>query len=211
MSKFRPDHVLDCRSVIYPVPILRAEQALASMSPGQVLEVQATDANVKPDLATWAARVNNEILAVEDSDGGFSFFVRKGRAAAPADAIAKEERSLFLVVLRSGLNAPGQVRAALMYASIACAMDQDTVVYCVQEGADVMVKGAPEKEQTKPGVPTIAQRLAEAIEIGVRLEVCEQTADTRGIKAEDLIAEAKLIGGASLIDYAIRSRGQLTF
>jgi predicted peroxiredoxin len=90
-------------------------------------------------------------------------------------------------------------------------MDQHVVVYCVQEGADVMVKGAPEKEQTKPGVPTIAQRLAEAIEIGVRLEVCEQTADTRGIKAEDLIAEAKLIGGASLIDYAIRARGQLTF
>lgn len=211
MSAFKPDRTLDCRNVIYPVPILKAEQALAGMAAGQILEVQATDANVKPDLATWAARVNNEILGVEDSDGGFTFFVRKGRASLPAQASAKEDRSLFLVVLRSGLNAPGQVRAALMYASIACAMDQDTVVYCVQEGADVMVKGAPAKEQTKPGVPTIAQRLAEAIDIGVRLEVCEQTADTRGIKAEDLISEAKLIGGASLIDYAIRARGQLTF
>jgi len=98
-----------------------------------------------------------------------------------------------------------------MYASIACAMAQDVVVYCVQEGADVMVKGAPEKEPTKPGIPTIAQRLAEAIDVGVRLEVCEQTADTRGIRAEDLIAEARLIGGASLIDYSIRARGQLTF
>jgi len=121
------------------------------------------------------------------------------------------EKPLFLVVLRSGLNAPGQVPAALMVASIACAMDQDVVVYCVQEGADVMVKGAPEKEPTKPGIPTIAQRLGEAIDIGVRLEVCEQTADTRGIRAEDLIAEARLIGGASLIDYSIRARGQLTF
>ena len=74
-----------------------------------------------------------------------------------------------------------------------------------------MVKGAPEKEPTKPGIPTIAQRLGEAIDIGVRLEVCEQTADTRGIRAEDLIAEASLIGGASLIDYSIRARGQLTF
>lgn len=211
MAKFHPDRTLDCRNVIYPVPILKAEQALADMAAGQVLEVQATDANVKPDLATWAARVNNEILGVEDADGAFSFFVRKGRAAAPAAKSAKDESRLFLVVLRSGLNAPGHVRAALMYASIAAAMDQDVVVYCLQEGADVMVKGAPEKEQTKPGVPTIAQRLAEAIDIGVRLEVCEQTADTRGIRAEDLIPEAKLIGGASLIDYAIRARGQLTF
>ena len=205
-----PDQTLDCRDMMYPNPMLKAEKRLATMSPGQVLQVLATDANVKPDLATWARRLGCELLGVSDHDGHFSFSVRKAAPpAAPAEE--KKEDSLFLVVLRSGLNAPGQVRAALMYASIAAAMDQHVVVYCVQEGADVMVKGAPEKEQTKPGVPTIAQRLAEAIEIGVRLEVCEQTADTRGIKAEDLIAEAKLIGGASLIDYAIRARGQLTF
>lgn len=205
-----PDQTLDCRDMMYPNPMLKAEKRLATMSPGQVLQVLATDANVKPDLATWARRLGCELLGVADHDGHFSFSVRKAApSAAPAEE--KKEDSLFLVVLRSGLNAPGQVRAALMYASIAAAMNQDVVVYCVQEGADVMVKGAPEKEQTKPGMPTIAQRLAEAIEIGVRLEVCEQTADTRGIKAEDLIAEAKLIGGASLIDYAIRARGQLTF
>ena len=206
MATFSPDQTLDCRDVIYPVPILKAEKALAAMHDGQVIAVTATDGNVKPDLRTWATRVKAELLAVEDEGEAFTFYVRKG--AAPA---TDEEKSLFLVVLRSGLNAPGHVRAALMYASIAAAMDQDTVVYCVQEGADVMVKGAPAKEQTKPGVPTIAQRLAEAIEIGVRLEVCEQTADTRNIRAEDLIPEAKLIGGASLIDYSIRCKGQLTF
>ncbi len=204
-----PDQTLDCRDMMYPNPMLKAEKQLAAMSSGQVLQVLATDANVKPDLATWARRLGCELVGVSDHDGHFSFSVRKAAASAPAEE--KQEENLFLVVLRSGLNAPGQVRAALMYASIAAAMNQDVIVYCVQEGADVMVRGAPEKEQTKPGIPTIAQRLAEAIEIGVRLEVCEQTADTRGIKAEDLIPEAKLIGGASLIDYAIRTRGQLTF
>jgi predicted peroxiredoxin len=181
------------------------------MQDGQVVAVIATDDNVKPDLRTWAGRVNAELLGVEEQDGAFTFYVRKGAAPGGAAPASGEDRPLFLVVLRSGLNAPGQVRAALMYAALAAAMDQDTVVYCVQEGADVMVKGAPDKEQTKPGVPTIAQRLGEAIEIGVRLEVCEQTADTRNIRAEDLIPEAKLIGGASLIDYAIRCKGQLTF
>jgi len=204
-----PDQTLDCRDMMYPNPMLKAEKQLAVMSSGQVLQVLATDANVKPDLATWARRLGCELVSVSDHGGHFSFSVRKAAASAPAEE--KKEEKLFLVVLRSGLNAPGQVRAALMYASIAAAMNQDVIVYCVQEGADVMVKGAPEKEQTKPGMPTIAQRLAEAIEIGVRLEVCEQTADTRGIKAEDLIPQAKLIGGASLIDYAIRTRGQLTF
>jgi predicted peroxiredoxin/TusA-related sulfurtransferase len=211
VATYSPDQTLDCRDVIYPVPILKAEKALAAMSDGQVIAVKATDDNVRPDLRTWAARVNCELLGIEDEGESYTFYVRKGAAPGGEAPASGEERPLFLVVLRSGLKTPGQVRAALMYAAIAAAMDQDTVLYCVQEGADVMVKGAPAKEETRPGVPTIAQRLAEAIEIGVRLEVCEQTADTRNITAEDLIPEAKLIGGASLIDYSIRCKGQLTF
>lgn len=211
MTTSSPEHILDCRSLIYPGPMLKAEKRLKEMSAGEALTVLATDENVKPDLATWARRLGCELVSVQDADGHFTFTVRNAPAVEPRQAEAEAAKPPFLVVLRSGLNAPGQVRAALMYASIAAAMDQDVIVYCVQEGADVMVKGAPEREQTKPGVPTIAQRLAEAIDVGVRLEVCEQTADTRGIKAEDLIPEAKLIGGASLVDYAIRARGQLTF
>ncbi|MBI4673899.1 MAG: DsrE family protein [Chloroflexi bacterium] len=121
------------------------------------------------------------------------------------------QKPLFLVVLRTGMNQPGQVRAALMYASIAAAMDQDVVVYCVQEGADPFKQGVMETEPSKPGVPTIAQRFAEALEMGVRVEVCEQTASVRGIKEEELTPGAVMRGGASLIDYAIQARGTLTF
>ncbi|MFQ5944133.1 MAG: DsrE family protein, partial [Anaerolineales bacterium] len=177
-----------------------------------VLEVLATDANTKPDLATWAQRVNSELIAISDkTEDQYSFFVRKGSAPARLPEPLEEQENLFLVVLRSGIDAPGQVRAALMYASLAAAMGQDSVVYCVQQGADVAKKDTPEKDPSPPGVPTIAQRLAEALDMGVRLEVCEQTASVRKIKPEDLIPEAKLLGGALLIDYAIRARGSLTF
>jgi len=121
------------------------------------------------------------------------------------------EEKLFLVVLRSGLDQPGQVRAALMFATLAAAMDQEVVVYCVQNGADAMVKGAADQEQVKPGGPSIKQRLAEALEAGVRIEVCEQTAKVRNIRREDLIPGVRLVGGAKLIDYAITARGSLTF
>lgn len=127
------------------------------------------------------------------------------------EATSNSEKPLFLVVLRTGMNQPGQVRAALMYASLAAAMDQDVVVYCVQEGADPFKKGVMETEPTKPGVPTIAQRFAEALEMGVRVEVCEQTAAVRGIKEEELVPGVVMRGGASLIDYAIRAKGTLTF
>jgi predicted peroxiredoxin len=125
--------------------------------------------------------------------------------------MSEERKRLFLVVLRTGPQQPGQVRAALMFAGIAAAMEFDTVVYCVQEGADAMVKDAMDKEEPKPGVPTMKQRLAEASGLGVRLEVCEQTAKTRGITAENLIPEARILGGAKLIEYAVEAAGQLTF
>lgn len=207
----KADRTLDCRNQMYPVPILKAEQALAEMTGGQTLEVLATDANTKPDLAKWAERANCELLQVADgADGLFSFYVRKSSAAARKTDEKKDE-NLFLVVLRTGINQPGQVRAAFMYASLAAAMGQDTLVYCVQEGADAAKKDVVQKDSSPQSGPTIPQRIEEALDMGVRIEVCEQTASVRNIKAEDLIPQAKLIGGAALIDYAIRARGTLTF
>lgn len=118
---------------------------------------------------------------------------------------------LFLVVLRTGFENVSLIRSAFMFATLAAAMDQEPVLYCVQQGADVMVKGAADQEKVIPGKPTINQRMAEALEAGVRLEVCEQTAKVRDIRAEDLVPGVKLAGGAKLIDYAIRARGTLTF
>jgi predicted peroxiredoxin/TusA-related sulfurtransferase len=200
--------------MIYPVPIYKAKEMLESMSPGQILELLVTDPGTGPDMPIWTEIEGYELLEMSKINGVERFYIRKpvsAPVAQPARTAKKEEERLFLVVLRSGLESPGQVRAALMYASLAAAMDQDAVVYCVQQGADVMVKNAADKEETKPGMPTIKQRLAEALDMGVRIEVCEQTALVRNIKAEELIPEAVLVGGARLIDYAIRSRGSLTF
>jgi uncharacterized protein len=126
-------------------------------------------------------------------------------------ASSNGQKPLFLVVLRTGMNQPGQVRAALMYASLAAAMDQEVVVYCVQEGADPFKQGVMETEPVKDGAPTIKERFQEALEMGVRVEVCEQTASVRKIKAEELVEGAVMRGGASLIDYAMQAKGTLTF
>ncbi len=208
----KADRTLDCRNLKYPVPILKAEQELAEMPAGQVLEVLSNDANTKPDLETWAERINSELLEITPQpDGHYSFLVRKGRPVAPQTQTTPEDDNLFVVVLCSGLDRPGQVRAAFMYAALAAAMGQNTVVYCVQEGADAARKDAAEKDSSLASGPTIASRIAEALDMGVRVEVCTQTASVRKIKPEDLIPEARLIGGASLIDYAMRARGTLTF
>ncbi|MFQ5343483.1 MAG: sulfurtransferase TusA family protein [Anaerolineae bacterium] len=211
-QSLQPTRTLDCRGMVYPAPLFRAKEVLETMAPGEILELLTTDPGTGPDMPIWTEQEGYELLETGQDDAGHRFYIRKpAERPAPQPAGPAEEERLFLIVLRSGLNAPGQVRAALMYASLAAAMDQDPVVYCVQQGADVMVQGAADKEETKPGAPTIKQRLAEALEMGVHIEVCEQTALVRNIKAEELIPEATLVGGARLIDYAVRARGSLTF
>lgn len=212
MTTLNSDRTLDCRGMVYPGPILEAEKALDEMGPGQVLEVITTDANTRPDLRTWAKRVNAEVLEITDeSDGQYRFFVRKStRTATPLEA--QQEERLFLIMLKTGFDYTPIVRSAFMYAALAAAMSFDTVVYCVQAGADTMVADKIDKlDQSLPGKPTIRQRFSEALDMGVRIEVCEQTANVRGIRAEDLLDGVALKGGALLIDYAARASGQLTF
>jgi predicted peroxiredoxin len=183
------------------------------MTAGQVLEVITTDANTKPDLITWAKRVNAEVVTITDEvEGEYRFFVRKSASSQPESSNDQDEEKLFLIVLNTGFDYTPIVRSAFMYASLAAAMDFETIVYCVQAGADTMVKDKIEElDQSKPGKPTIKQRFTEAVEMGVRVEVCEQTANVRGIRAEDLMDGVTLKGGAVLIDYAARVTGQLTF
>jgi hypothetical protein len=199
----------------YPNPILEAEKVLDQMSGGQVLEVVTNDANTRPDLRTWAKRVNVEVVTITDSDnkGLYRFYLRKGKeTGSQPEATGPEESRLFLVVLNNGFDYTPIVRSAFMYASLAAAMGFETVVYCVQAGADTMVKDKiVTLDKSQPGQPTIRQRFDEAQEMGVRVEVCEQTANVRGIRAEDLVDGVELRGGAALIDYAARAAGQLTF
>ncbi len=125
---------------------------------------------------------------------------------------SKETQPLFLVVCTSGLNAPATARSALMFASIAATANCRTILYCVQDGIDIMIKGAVEKEPNKkPGVPTLKQRLQEAIEAGVEFQVCSQTFSNRRLQPDELIPEAIITGAATLIDLALDANGILAF
>lgn len=118
----------------------------------------------------------------------------------------------LVVLLTVGRNAPGVCRSALMFATIAAASGLDTYVYAVQEGVDVLVRGALDGEEPEfEGAPTISSRLAEAREAGARLQACEATAVYRGIGQDDLIEGARIVGGATLIALTLEARGVLSF
>ena len=123
-----------------------------------------------------------------------------------------KDRKKFCVQLASGAADLGRVKSALMFATLAVHSGCDTVLYCVQDGSDAVVKGKI-KEQGKlpPDAPTFEQRLEEAREAGVRFQLCGQVANNRGLKQTDLIEGCEILGGVHLISYALEYDGMLFF
>ena len=123
-----------------------------------------------------------------------------------------ENRKRFAVQLSTGAKDVGKVKSALMFATLAQLSDCDTIVYCVQDGADAVVKGRIREEGAlMPGVPTFEQRLIEALAAGVKLQLCGQVAQNQGIRREDLVEGAEIVGGINLISYALDFDGMLFF
>ena len=124
----------------------------------------------------------------------------------------KKERKKFAVQLSSGVKDIGKVKSAIMFATIAQCSGCDTVVYCVQDGADAVIKGKIREEGTlPPGIATFEQRLVDALAAGVKFQLCQQVAVNRNLKKEDLIEGTDILGGIHLIQYALEFDGMLCF
>lgn len=120
--------------------------------------------------------------------------------------------NLFIVLCASGFENPARARSALMFASLAAAANYRTILYCIQNAVDIMVNGGPGKqEKAEPGIPTIGQRLHEAIDMGVEIQCCTQTMANKNLTQEDLIPGVTTAGAMSLIDLASHAKGSLCF
>jgi predicted peroxiredoxin len=129
--------------------------------------------------------------------------------AKPAE---KCQRDLFIVLCSSGFENIARARSALMFASLAASADYRTVMYCIQNTVEIMVKGAIEEhEKPQPGVPTLRQRLNEALEMGVEIQCCTQTMANMKIGEDDLLPGVKAAGAMSLIEMTSRAAGSLSF
>lgn len=118
----------------------------------------------------------------------------------------------FVVVCASGFENVGRAKTALMFATLAASSNFRTIFYAVQDGIDIVKKSTAAKfENPAPGMPTIAQRLGEAIEAGVEILVCSQVMKNRGIDEEDLIEGAQAAGAMTLIKLTAEAEGTLSF
>ena len=72
------DVELDAKGLRCPMPIMKATKAIKEMKPGQTLRVQATDPGSKRDFEGWAKNGGHTLLSVEETNGVYTYTIRKG-------------------------------------------------------------------------------------------------------------------------------------
>lgn len=73
----KSDETLDTTGMLCPMPIVKTNQKIISLKPGQVLEVLSTDMGIKEDMPRWCEATGNEFLGIEEEGGVYRAYVRK--------------------------------------------------------------------------------------------------------------------------------------
>ncbi len=71
------DVTLDTRGTLCPIPIVKTNQKVKELKPGEILEVLATDMGIKEDMPRWCQATGNEFLGLEEEGGVYKAYVRK--------------------------------------------------------------------------------------------------------------------------------------
>ncbi len=68
---------LDARGLNCPLPILKTKKALADMTTGQILRVQATDPGSVRDFQAFAKQTGNDLVEQSEENDVFTFFMQR--------------------------------------------------------------------------------------------------------------------------------------
>ena len=71
-------HVLDARRLLCPMPVIRTQNAVAQLTPGDTLEVHATDPGVLQDIPMWCRVHGHEVLTADNLEGEVRVTLRVG-------------------------------------------------------------------------------------------------------------------------------------
>lgn len=68
---------IDCIGLFCPMPIVKVQEAVRNLPPGEVIEMVADDPASEADMKSWANKTGNELLEISKSGAIFRFLVRK--------------------------------------------------------------------------------------------------------------------------------------
>jgi tRNA 2-thiouridine synthesizing protein A len=77
MDKPAVTNTLNTTGKCCPMPMVETNQAIKGLTPGQVLEIVASDPGTRTDIPSWCRRTGNRLLSVSEDGGVFRYYVEK--------------------------------------------------------------------------------------------------------------------------------------
>ncbi|BAN68015.1 sulfurtransferase TusA family protein [endosymbiont of unidentified scaly snail isolate Monju] len=71
-------HVLDCHRLLCPLPVIRVQDRVAQLAPGDELEAVCTDSGALSDIPAWCRLNGHQVLETRENDGEYVVVLRVG-------------------------------------------------------------------------------------------------------------------------------------
>jgi tRNA 2-thiouridine synthesizing protein A len=71
-------HMLDCHRLLCPMPVIRVQDQVARMQPGEEVEAVCTDPGVLNDIPAWCRINGHEVIETREQDDEYIVVVRVG-------------------------------------------------------------------------------------------------------------------------------------
>jgi TusA-related sulfurtransferase len=74
-------HTLDCRRLLCPMPVIRVQDKVETLEPGDELEAICTDPGVLNDIPAWCRINGHEVIDSRTENGEYILRIRVGEKA----------------------------------------------------------------------------------------------------------------------------------
>ncbi|RLA29931.1 MAG: SirA family protein [Gammaproteobacteria bacterium] len=71
-------HELDARRLLCPMPVIRTQNRVAELAPGDTLDVTCTDPGAANDIPAWCRINGHELIGIEQREDELVVSVRVG-------------------------------------------------------------------------------------------------------------------------------------
>lgn len=137
---------IDCSGLQCPGPIMKVFETMKDLTPGQTVEVFASDPGFARDIAAWSRRTGNTLMKNEKRGNDYYALVRKGPGTklSPAQQAETQMQGKTIIVFDGDLD---KVIASFIIANGAAAMGRPVTMFFTFWGLNALRKA--EKQPVK--------------------------------------------------------------
>ena len=130
---------LDACGLQCPGPLMKMQQRMSELRPGQLLCIEATDPGFPADAEAWAKNMGHELVEKKAAKGKFKATIKKGEAKAKELQATESsgEKALTAVVFSNDLD---KAMASMIIANGAAAMGMKTSLFFTFWGLNILRK-----------------------------------------------------------------------